>query len=148
MYNANTVSKRRGARMELSFIQEQMKEVCKTKNWRNLVGLIDDGYKGMFVILRILQENGTVTAGQLAKEMNVSTARIASAINTLENKNYVRREKNDEDARKVTISITPQGDAVFNERKIKIEKMLAPVFENLTEEEIETFFAILKKALS
>ena len=56
--------------------------------------MIDDEYKGMFVILRILQESdgGTSLPGELAGLMNVSTALIARALITLENKKYKKRE--------------------------------------------------------
>lgn len=51
--------------MDVCIIQYEMKSLCRTKNRKDMIGLIDDGYKGMFVILRILQESdgGNVVAG-------------------------------------------------------------------------------------
>ncbi|MGN0819325.1 MAG: MarR family winged helix-turn-helix transcriptional regulator [Christensenellaceae bacterium] len=143
-----TVLAKKEYKMELSVILDEMKSLSQSRNWKNLIGLIDDGYKGMFVILRILQESQTsVVAGELAKRMNVSTARIARALNTLENKKYIRREMDDKDARKVIIRLTELGEQALEERKRIIKNMLEPMLENLTKQEINTFFSLLKKLL-
>lgn len=134
--------------MYLSVIQDEMKSLCQTQNWKNLTGLIDDGYKGMFVILRILQESKTdVVAGELAKRMNVSTARIARALNTLESKSYIRREDDKTDARRVIIRLTERGEQALEDRKRVVAEMLEPMLANLTDEEIITLFSLLKKLL-
>lgn len=134
--------------MDSFFIQEQMKKLCKTSNWRNLVGLIDEGYKGMFVILRILQESGaSVASGEIAKQMGVSTARVASALNTLEGKDYIKREKEKSDGRKVVISLTDKGAEALKERQKRVSEMVEPMLKNLTEEEIAVLFGLLYKLL-
>lgn len=113
------------------------------------MGLIDDGSRGMFLILRILNDSeGEVVAGDLAKCACVSTARIATALNTLEKKGYVTREKSAEDARKVVIHMTNEGREVLRERLEVINSVVIPMFEKLTEDEIETMMALLKKFLS
>lgn len=134
--------------MDSFFIQEQMKKLCKTNNWRNLVGLIDEGYKGMFVILRILQESGaSVASGEIARQMGVSTARVASALNTLEGKDYIKREKEKSDGRKVVISLTDKGAEALKERQKRVSEMVEPMLKNLTEEEIAVLFGLLYKLL-
>lgn len=134
--------------MEYTDIKQMMEELCVTKNWKCLVGLIEDGYKGMFVVLKILRENGKVVAGDLAKKMNVSTARIASALNTLERKNYITRTSEKTDARKVVISLTEEGERALIEREELISGMVAPMLYNLSDDETITLFTLLKKLLS
>lgn len=134
--------------MERAAIEREMRVLCQSKNWRKLVGLIDDGYRGVFVILRILQESETdIVAGELAKKMNVSTARIASALNTLEKKQYIIRECEKNDARKVVIRLTEQGTQALEERKSRISEIIASMLQNLTEEESGTLFNLLNKLL-
>lgn len=134
--------------MNSTFIQEQMRTLCKTKNWRNLVGLIDEGYKGMFVILRILSEsNDGVESGEIAKQMGVTTARVASALNTLEKKGYVRREKAKKDGRKVVIFLTDAGATALEERKSRVSEMVEPLLKNLTNEEVAVLFNLMNKLL-
>lgn len=134
--------------MEHSEIQAQLRTLCQGKNWRMLMDMLDDGYKGTYVILRIVQESETdVTAGELAKLMHVSTARIARALNTLEEKNYIRRESHEGDARKVIIRLTKQGERALDERNEVVRETVKPMLENLTEEEITTLFSLLQKLL-
>lgn len=134
--------------MKFTAIQEEMKTLCQSKNWRNLVGLIDEGYKGLFVILRILSDEAApLSSGALAVKTGVSTARIASALNTLENKGFVRREKVEGDGRKVQISLTKDGEAALETRKRKVEEMIEPMLSNLSDEEASSLFFILKKLL-
>lgn len=135
--------------MDYQTLQEEIKHLFQTDNWRELMGLIDDGSRGMFLILRILNDSeGEVVAGDLAKCACVSTARIATALNTLEKKGYVTREKSAEDARKVVIHMTNEGREVLRERLEVINSVVIPMFEKLTEDEIETMMALLKKFLS
>ena len=134
--------------MDYRVVEDEMKALCQSKRWKNLIGLLDDGYKGMFVILRILQASETnVVAGELARIMNVSTARIARALNTLEGKNYIRRERDETDARKVVIRLTETGKQALEERKREVKAIFDPMFANLTEKETSTLFFILRKML-
>lgn len=134
--------------MDFVGIKDNMEALCKTKNWRNLVDLIEEGYKGMFVILKIVRENVKVVAGDLAKKMNVSTARVAYALNTLEKKNYILRTNEASDGRKVVISLTEQGELALKEREELISKMVAPMLHNISDDEAEILFGLLKKLLS
>ena len=134
--------------MNESFIQEKIRSLCQANSWRSLVDLIEDGYKGMFVILCILHDSKCdVVAGDLAKQMKVSTARVAKALNTLESKNYIKRESEKSDARKVVIRMTQQGEQALSERKKSVDAIIASMFKNLTEEETITLFSLLKKLL-
>lgn len=126
-----------------------MNQIIKTKNWKTLIEILDEGYKGMFVILRILYESDKeVCAGDLATQMGVSTARIARALNTLESKGYVARKQQQSDARKVTVVLTEQGKLVLLKRKAEIESVVSPMFANLTDEERTQLLFLLKKLLS
>ncbi len=134
--------------MTSTMVLEQISQLTQTGNWRQLMGLLDDGYRGMYVILKILQEKGgECGAGDMAKETGVSTARIATAINTLEKKGYVYRQSAIGDARKVVIHITEQGNEAMLARKQSIETMIEPMLANLTDEESTQLFGLLKKFL-
>ena len=133
--------------MEYSAIQNQMRTLCQGKNWRTLLGMLEDGYKGTYVMLRLVQGRTDVTAGNLAKRMHVSTARIARALNTLEGKKYIRRENHEGDARKVIIRLTEEGERALDERNAVVRATLAPMFKNLTEEETASLFFLLHKLL-
>lgn len=134
--------------MDFAALQTAMKELGQTANWRTLVGLIEDRYRGMFVMLNLLRDSdGAVVAGDFAKRMGVSTARVASALNTLEGKGFVRRERDETDARRVVIRMTEEGEKALEERKAYINATLAPMLDKLTAEEAETLIRLLAKLL-
>lgn len=130
-------------------INKHIKQLSESTNWRTLLTLIDEGYKGMYVILRLVQEsNNHIVAGELAKLMNVSTARIARALNTLENKKFIIRIKDNSDARKVIISLTNEGEKALIKRNAQVADIIGPMFNQLTKDEINNLFFLLKKLLS
>lgn len=135
--------------MESLEIKKHLKQLSESNNWQTLLTLINEGYKGMYVLLRLVHESDNqITAGDLAKLMNVSTARIARALNTLENKKFIIRNKDTYDARKVIISLTNDGEKALKERNIQVTTMIGPMFNQLTKEEINNLFFLLKKLLN
>ncbi len=129
-------------------LKEKMQQLCKLKDWRNLVDMIDDGYKGMYVILRIIRDSDCpVGTCDVAKQMNVSTARVATALNTLQNKGFVVRSCSEKDARKVDLRLTAEGEQALSQRENTIFQTVAPMFEKLTDKEKTDFFEILHKLL-
>lgn len=129
-------------------IRNEMKNICRGKEWRKVIDLLENGYKGIFVILRVLRDDKTdVVSADLAKQLNVSTARIATALNTLERKGYIYRTPSHVDGRKVVISITPLGSEALAAREKEVNDIIAPLFGKLTKEEQITFFSLLKKLL-
>lgn len=133
--------------MDAYEIKGNMQQIFRLKNWKTFVDMIEEGYKGIFVILRIVRDNPNVCSGDLARETGVSTARIARALNTLEEKGYVERIGEKNDGRKVLIKLTSSGEKALEERESHIVKTLKKAFDNLTEEEIIHFFELLKKLL-
>lgn len=134
--------------MDAEKVLELLKEPCDSEGWHTLLDLMSEGYRGMYVILRILYERkDDVVAGELAKEMNVSTARVATALNALEGKGYVRRETDIKDARRVIIRLTKDGERAFVTRKNEVVTKLQPMLDKLSDEEILTLWSLMNKLL-
>lgn len=120
----------------------------QARTLEKLARLLEDGYRGMFVILRIVRDSPSeIVAGDLAKLMGVSTARIARALNTLEEKDYIERIPEKSDARKVVIRLTDEGSVALSAREKEIDAEVLPMTENLSDEELRTFFDLLLKLL-
>lgn len=129
-------------------VKDEMKKVCRGKEWRKVVDFVESGYKGIFVILRILHESEReVVSADLAKQLDVSSARIATALNTLERKEYIRRTPFTGDGRKVVISLTPLGEQALCDREREVNALVSSLFAKLTDEEQTAFFALLQKLL-
>lgn len=131
------------------------KAVCEFKNimtqedFMQIVKLIETGFKGKFMTLQLLAENnGKLFAGELAKLLCVSTARVAVTIKTLEQKGYVKRCQFENDARKVEISITDSGSQILSEYIKQADDFLRAKLQNLNEEELKTLIVLSKKLFS
>ena len=71
---------------------------------------LDEFNKGEFGLLNYIYfETKEVSAGMLSEKLKVSTARIASILNSLEAKKLIKRKIGTDDKRKVVVEITTEG---------------------------------------
>lgn len=101
------------------------------------------GEAGVVAYLTFIS-NG-VSAGTLSQEFNISTARIASILNKLENKKYIRRVIDKNDKRKVIVYI---DDDIKKETISKWEKevsRLARIFFMMGEKDTLEFIRLKNK---
>lgn len=54
----------------------------------------------------VIQRRGSLTAGELATEVGLTTGAITGVIDRLERAGYARRERDEHDRRRVTVSVT------------------------------------------
>lgn len=86
--------------------------------------------KGELGILRILSsKNVEHSSGELSQLLGVSTARVASILNSLENKELIIRKEDVTDKRKTLISITEKGVLLAQDIKETILKRINYVIE-------------------
>ncbi len=130
-------------------LNEKVKEfvnIFSTKCSQEILKLMETAYKGKLMILKVLAcDNKEYTAGDLAKVLNVSTARIATAINSLESKGYVLRNRPAHDGRKVIIAITEAGIQALQKYSSAVNVTIQDLFGRLTDEELKTFIILCKK---
>ena len=93
--------------------------------------------KGEKAILFYLSDsNGRVAAGDLSEHLKVSTARIAAILNSLEQKQYIQRQIDELDKRKVYVFLTEQGKSHLSEKKAHILKTIDKLIDELGAEEL------------
>ena len=80
---------------------------------------------------------------QIAKEMRVTTGTLTKAVNSLEKKGYVIRQRIERDKRVVNIILTERGIDAYNHHERFHQEMIAFVLDHITEAESE----VLRKAL-
>lgn len=126
----------------------EMRKIFQGKEWRKATNLLENGYKGIFVILRVLRDSKTeIVSADLAKQLDVSTARIATALNTLQRKGYIKRIPSAVDRRKVIIVLTPLGVEALEAREKEVNDFVVPLFNKLSAEEQIMLVNLLKKLL-
>lgn len=120
-----------------------------SKNGRALIELLEAGYRGSFVTLRILAENGNrMTAGELAKKTGVTTARVAAILKSLSKKNYVVRVRSENDGRSVVVTLTPEGLRALKQRRQEVHSFMESLLKKLSDGEKETFVKLFTKLFS
>lgn len=101
--------------------------------------------KGENVLLSYLRECKISTPSVLADVLDVTPARIAAILRSLEKKDFIFRGIDLEDKRRVIVKLTEKG-AEFAERlKNDIEKHSLALFESLGESDATEFLRLIKK---
>ncbi len=125
--------------------QEFYSVFCDHK-FKKAIEFLQDGFCGMFFVLRILFSAQTeLTAGDIAENFGATTARTAVVLNTLEKKGFITKSKSKDDARKTIVSLTAEGATALHERKLKLFSAIDGMMGKLNDDEKEQLFHILRK---
>jgi DNA-binding MarR family transcriptional regulator len=85
---------------------------------------VSDMSRGELFVLQLLAERREVQPADICAGMGVSTARVATLLNGMERKGWVRRLPDPADRRKIRIAITEAGDnRAFEHRRNMIDRV-------------------------
>lgn len=101
------------------------------------------GETGVLRYLTFVQDG--VTASELSEKLEVSLPRIASVLNSLELKELIVKNTDNEDKRKTSISITEKGKKLVLNKKEEAINKVAEIIEKLGEEDINEYIRLTKK---
>jgi DNA-binding MarR family transcriptional regulator len=111
-----------------------------------LMGLTGPQYSALIAI-RMLRDNDRIGISDIANYLHVSGAFITSEVNKLIKLGLVSKVPDEQDRRRVTVSITPEGE----ERLAKLSVHQRPVndtlFANVTREEFQMLSALLPRLI-
>lgn len=109
----------------------------------SLVEILNDFNRGEVGVLSYLAFNKDYEySGILSEKLNVSTARIASILNSLENKGYIKRNEDTLDKRKTLVTITSKGKELAIDTKKKIIDKIVMVIKQIGYDEIREYVRI------
>lgn len=121
--------------------QELRSNACTT-----LSEILNEFNRGEIGVLGYLAfEKDEVTAGELSKKLNVTTARIASILNSLEAKDYIKRTEDNKDKRKTLVIVTKNGQALAKKAKKEIIDKITKVVDEIGEEDVKEYLRIALK---
>ena len=116
---------------------------CRSKS---VFGKIDESQKGIGFVLVYLQEaNHEVIAGDLARELGVSTARIAALLRKMEKNGLIVRYRSAMDARQTVVEITPEGNIYADRMKEQMLRKMELLIEKVGRKDLEEFIRISHK---
>ncbi|ALV21084.1 MULTISPECIES: MarR family winged helix-turn-helix transcriptional regulator [Carnobacterium] len=98
-----------------------------------------------FAVLELLYHKGEQQIQHLGKKILLASSSITYVVDKLEKKGYVERKPSPTDRRVIHANITESGKAFMDNAFPKHKELIGQVFEELSEEEIETAIVILKK---
>lgn len=112
-------------------------KLLDSNKFKKIACYFNDFFRGKYAILKKLYESDEVVAsGDLARDVGVSTARIAAALNTLEEERLITRVKSDEDGRITIINLTKEGEKSFIEQRNLFIKSVIHFLNKLDKDEI------------
>lgn len=101
------------------------------------------GSRSKYLILSYLKTHNNVIPSELGKVMNVSTPRITTILNSLEEEGFINRHISTKDRRHINVTITDPGrEYVINTQNKKLQD-LEKLKSTLDESDFQAFGRIL-----
>lgn len=127
--------------------KDRMHQIFACYDGRRIMQSMDGGFKGMTPIMielkKAKENNKEVNAGDLAEKFDVSTARVATIINTLEDKGFIIRKKSERDGRLTIVELTNAGeDEIVRIDKISTD-LIGKGIDGISDSDLEIFFKVL-----
>lgn len=105
---------------------------------------LDESNKGEFGLLNYIYfETKEVSAGMLSEKLKVSTARIASILNSLEAKKLIKRKIGTDDKRKVVVEITTEGKEIIKKYQEDVVNKVSYIISRIGQEKVKQYFDIM-----
>lgn len=102
--------------------------------------------RGMGFVLSFLENtDGDVCAGDLAEQLNVSSARIAALLNKMEQNGLISRRKSPEDKRRTLVNITPAGTCLIDGLRSQALNRVAQLLAEIGEKDLRSFIRVSRK---
>lgn len=135
--------------MDVENMAEMLFQQIKEGTSTPISEMLDEFNCGEIGVLSTLAfDQSPVTAGELSEKLNVTTARIARILNSLESKQYIRRKNDRTDRRKIFVTITKKGKELADSTKKEIMDKIIQVIQEVGYDEIQTYISIVLKIRS
>lgn len=100
------------------------------------------------VCLRTIRNKGQITPGKLAREVSLSQATVTGIVDRLAARQLVTRERNEEDRRLVTVTISDAGSSLVESAPSPLQERFALKLKELSNEEKAIISLVLNKIVS
>ncbi len=101
--------------------------------------------RGQGRILRLLNEYGELTQQELQCKLGIQSGSLSEILSKLEAVEFIRRERDEADKRRVIVSITDKGLEDLRQHEVLRLKRQAVLYDGLTASEQEEMIRILMK---
>ncbi|MBQ3665851.1 MAG: MarR family transcriptional regulator [Lachnospiraceae bacterium] len=116
---------------------------------RKINMVVLDSIRGEYGVLNCLMEwEDGLSAGELGKRLHVVPGRMADILKSLENKELIVRNRDENDRRIVKVTITEEGKRISQEKRAEIHEEYEGLFHLLGEKDVKELIRLLKIVLS
>lgn len=126
----------------MSFAEEAEQELVRLmlQNRNGAFSKIEKSNKGESIVIKFLARSGEPTSPKhLAESLNLSSARIAVVLGSLEKKGMIVRDMDPADRRRINVTLTKCGMKMAHEEKKEMRDKIIQVFELMGEADTKTF---------
>lgn len=107
---------------------------------------IDEALRGeTFVLFFIAMHGDTVLPGEIGNEMNVSSARVAQTLNSIEKKGWITRQIDEGDRRRILVRLTPEGKKAAEKHHQAVITLALKMLSLLGEDDAKEYVRITGK---
>ena len=121
---------------------DKMQSLLKIKPQKSMIEAMQGE---AFVLHYVSRRGGNVLPGEISQEMDVSSARIAAALNSLEKKGLIIREIDRSDRRQILVAITQKGKNAAEDHYRTVLGIAGQMLELLGEDDAKDYVRIMKK---
>lgn len=102
---------------------------------------------GEMAVIRLLDKaDEGLLAGEISRKLNMTTARIAAVLNSLEKKDMILRKNDPADKRRVLVCVTATGQAVCREKRESIKRHMQRMLEQMGEHDASEYVRLTRLA--
>jgi len=122
----------------------KLRELHKVKPYKNII----ESMQGESPVLEyVANHDGYVLPGEIAREMDVSSARIAAILNRLDDKGLITRQVDTKNRRQRLVGTTQDGKKVAGEYKQTLLGDAAKILDLLGEHDTKEYVRITKRMI-
>lgn len=100
---------------------------------------------GLWPFLRALWEADGLTQRELSEKVRMKGPTTVAALNKLEDRGFVRRQGNKNDARKINVFLTPEGRKIYRKVIPEVETVNLQCLANLSPAEQAAFKDMIRR---
>ena len=105
--------------------------------------------RGEMAVLHLLDdENREMTAGEISRQLNMTTSRIAAVLNSLQKKSLITRRTDDGDRRRVQVALTDGGRALCDSCRKQFVDDMYDMLSGLGEKDAREFVRLIRRVNS
>lgn len=127
--------------LTLSLLQAREAAMRFFRPQLNLHGLTEQQWR----VIRILRQNGEMESHRLARLACILKPSMSGVLLRLERDGMVRRRKQEQDQRRVLVSLAPKGEQCFESMSMEMERNYQRIQERLGPEKLAELLALLQE---